>query len=362
MAADILLKESAVSTLAARIGDKSKDFDNMIIALDKLVDSLDGQWTGTSYDMFVDKYRALRPKLNKIKSAFGIYERAIKTAMQKTVETDHEYATTVGRIYGDIAIKATTYAPALPSVYTLSTLATSTIHELPNPFEKVAEVTRDYGQRLKWRIVNEYDWHSVPVRRDLIESIVDSTDSPDELKSKLDALFYSARDEIMRRWRNKERVDTSAFERKYTYKNKAGKNVGFYVQSNGCTWYAVSRYRQVNGIENDLVFARAGGDAKAFDDNIDKDLFEVVDIPEEGFDYSLLRSNSLAVSDVKDHKASGNHVVYIEAIIDGYVYYTDGAWKKPESSYGYMKRKKVEDFCKIYEHIIYAKQQQDQYD
>lgn len=216
----------------------------------------------------------------------------------------------------------------------------------------------------KEAVADEYSKRGVFVPRERITEILDGDCTEAELRERLDKEYGEAEEIILARYNNGDRVDTSALDRKYVYKNSSGENVGYYVPGNGCTWYAAARYKQVNGPEHDLVFVSGGGNADHFDDNIDRTLFDVIDTRSDlnapdGYNFDAIKCNAIAVSDVKiggdGDFTSANHVAYIEAVIDGYVYYTEGAYPNPESTFGYMKRKPLDEFCKSFEHVISAK-------
>jgi len=135
------------------------------------------------------------------------------------------------------------------------------------------------------------------------------------------------------------------------YTNSEGKSIGYYQQSNGCTWYAAARFRQVNGY--DLQFSKAGGNASNWPNSIDRNTFDV----NSTSDASCIKINTIAVSNEYDKgaRASSNHVAYVEAVKDGYVYYTDGSYGSSPSTWGYVQKVSVEEFQRQYEYIISAK-------
>ena len=157
-----------------------------------------------------------------------------------------------------------------------------------------------------------------------------------------------------------------------TDKKGARKKSCTFNYTGGCTWYAANRYEQVNG-EGSLYFRSTAGDAKNWDDAIDRDYFDVIDIDEE----TEIVPNTLAISDKGTDGTSNNHVCYVEAVDDEYVYYTEGAARKGEKDsngnfhftesaeaydaradkdFGRVKRMKKDKFRKTYEHFIVAKE------
>lgn len=151
-----------------------------------------------------------------------------------------------------------------------------------------------------------------------------------------------------------ERVNANALPQRINYRDASGKAIGYYISSNGCTWYAIARYNYVNKVENPLKFSSAGGNANNWVNSIDRSYFNV----RHTSDQSAIKSNTIGVSTVSSTKYdSGNHVVYVECVNNGYVYYTEGSWPKPVSTFGYVKKKSVNDFAAEYEYIISAKLQ-----
>ena len=187
----------------------------------------------------------------------------------------------------------------------------------------------------------------------------------DEEVTRLDDLYKSNyggaynKETLIKMEQNHIRVDTyNDMDRYLRYRNADGTLIGYYIPEWGCTWYAAARYRAVNGVDNDLRFSERGGNADNWVNSIDKRLFEVSSTN----DSSVVKPNTIAVSTQADpdlnrlgNHASENHVCYVEGVHDGYVYYSEGSWGKSESTYGYIQKMTVEDFCKDYEYIISAK-------
>jgi len=154
-----------------------------------------------------------------------------------------------------------------------------------------------------------------------------------------------------------QKIDATRYANKFTY------NKGYFIASNGCTWYAISRYTEVNGDNNVLRFATKAGNANNWINSINKDYFKVYSSSTE-----TIKGNALAISTAKDSglglgkdaggswvAASENHVAYIEGVKDGYVYFSQGAYGNAVKSFGYINRVPVGKFIKDYEYIIVAK-------
>lgn len=133
-----------------------------------------------------------------------------------------------------------------------------------------------------------------------------------------------------------------------------------------CTWYAAARYEAVNGSDNPLRFTQQyDRDAANWPRLIDKNYFNC-----DEANVDTIKTNTIAVSTKPDHPAnvnlmdnrihrpigaSENHVAYVEAVKDGYVYYSQGSSNWNMSDAGYIYKMKVEDFAKDYNFIISAK-------
>ena len=114
-----------------------------------------------------------------------------------------------------------------------------------------------------------------------------------------------------------------------------------FAYSGGCTWYAFLRFREINGYPP--VFTRIPGDAKYWHNAVDNDRFKSLPIKN-----AEIRMNTLATRTGGKH----GHVVYIEAVKDGYVYYSESNSSNPSTA-GQIKRERISDFKKSFEYIIY---------
>lgn len=158
------------------------------------------------------------------------------------------------------------------------------------------------------------------------------------------------------------RVDTTKYADAtyYDYYDDQGilrKNWGVYYNTDGCTWYAYNRYQEMNpGIGHLFSGNGGGGNAENWVNSIDRNKFNVFDTS----DTAVIKGNMIAVSNQHDSweqgiRASSNHVAYVEAVKDGYVYYTDGSYPNPEHTFGYVQKVPIEVFAKDYEFVITAK-------
>lgn len=174
----------------------------------------------------------------------------------------------------------------------------------------------------------------------LIQSIEAVNDKVKKIQDEINATL--ALNLIIEKYKKKERIDISKYPKTRYGVRSNGKRY-FFEYGDGCTWYAFSRWSEVNG--KDLVFASHPGNAKNWANSIDKNAMNCVSTSVEN---SIVR-NAIAV----DSKG-GNHVVYIEGVRDGKVYYSEGYYSNPSKS-GTICEKTIEDFKKKYEYIITSK-------
>ena len=71
---------SAMGNLAKEVTTMNKEFQDMIINLATLVDSLDGQWQGKAQVEFAAAYSKLKPKLDTISEVLQNYATEINNA------------------------------------------------------------------------------------------------------------------------------------------------------------------------------------------------------------------------------------------------------------------------------------------
>ena len=135
-----------------------------------------------------------------------------------------------------------------------------------------------------------------------------------------------------------ERIDISN-------KNLYPYSIDGFTKSGGCTWYAYNRWNEVNGEK--LVFVGRGGNAKRWADTINKNFFNVTPTSAEN---SIVR-NAVAV----DVNGTYGHVVYIEAVRNGMVYYSESSWSSEQANRsiaGQISAKPINEFKKTFEYII----------
>lgn len=202
------------------------------------------------------------------------------------------------------------------------------------------------------------------VRNSLISLTGGSCQALDDEVTRLKKLYSShyggayTKEELIEMEANHKRVDNyNELVRYYTYTARDGTN-GRLIPEWGCTWYAAARYRIVNGADKDLKFSTRCGNANEWWKTVDGEYFNSMSTN----DPSVVKANSIAVSNEDDldlnrigTHATDCHVCYVEGVYDGYVYYSEGSWGTSESTWGYIRKMTIEDFCKDYEYIVSAK-------
>lgn len=144
-----------------------------------------------------------------------------------------------------------------------------------------------------------------------------------------------------------QKVDIYSMDNRINYTDSYGNAKGYYVFDNGCTWYAAARYRQVN--EQDIDFSIGGGNANQWANNIDKNSFNINATSNQ----TTIVSNSIGI-DVNGGYGFG-HVVYVEAVSNGYVYYSEGSWGGDVSEWGKIKKVTISEFANTFEYTASAK-------
>ena len=148
---------------------------------------------------------------------------------------------------------------------------------------------------------------------------------------------------------NNQHIDFSTYDVN-TYYTTASGVLGVYEKWGGCTWYAMSRYNAQNPSSEGLQFSVAGGNACNWADTINKETFNVLSTS----DYNTIQSNSIGIVTSKPGYPYG-HVVYIEAVSDTHVYYSDGSWGQDEATWGQVKKCSIEEFASVYDYTAHAK-------
>lgn len=148
-----------------------------------------------------------------------------------------------------------------------------------------------------------------------------------------------------------EKIDATKWKDTVYYPIKGVTWPGEYKNTNGCTWYAMTRYNQVNGTDNGLQFKIGGGNAGEWSDKIDDEKHTVT--REIGKNLAGIKANSIAVETTTPQRVG--HVAYIEAVTDDYVYYTEGSAGYDKETFGYIVKVTKEEFAKRFDDVIIAK-------
>lgn len=153
--------------------------------------------------------------------------------------------------------------------------------------------------------------------------------------------------EVIDKYNRHEKINISGYPQ--TRYGVRSDGVGYYfTYSNGCTWYAFSRWSEVNG--KDLVFATHPGNASNWAESIDKTVMNC----NSTSDINSIVANAIAVDCAYGNGSGGNHVVYIEAVRDGQVYFSQSDYNNPSIA-GQIKVESITKFQEQYEYIITMK-------
>jgi len=158
--------------------------------------------------------------------------------------------------------------------------------------------------------------------------------------------------EVRERYRNSQRINTSGYpiSTYYSYYDINGiyrQNWGLYEKSGGCTWFAFNRWKEVNGTELEFHGA-GGGNATNWDERISREHFDVLDLTSNS-DPSVISRNTIA-----NIEGDPGHVVYVEGVIDGMVYYSEGNSRNP-SNPGIIQEVTIQEFLSKFDHLIVPK-------
>lgn len=201
----------------------------------------------------------------------------------------------------------------------------------------------------------------------------------EELAGNLDISIADGVKELEREKRVAENaaraIEMSGTDNRYDGKEYADWNGSGYSRSYTgvniphCTWYASSRYEVVNG--EPLIFKKGVGDANTWPKYIHEDYFNCDEANSD-----TIKTNTIAVSVSSEHSptanlwdsrigdkgdwigASANHVAYVEAVQDGYVYYSEGSSSWAMGNEGYVYKMTVKEFAEEYDFIISRKKQE----
>ena len=209
------------------------------------------------------------------------------------------------------------------------------------------EIEREY------RNCNIYSYWGIS--QNDVEKIIVSSSSDEEARR---LLQLQLKDKLDQAANNRTTIDISQYSTQtyYDYYGSDGNYYsgwGLYEITGGCTWFAFNRYREMN--DKDLLFHGAGGgNAQDWNDRIDENSFTKINPKELQVDGII---NAIAVDD-QGSPINGvyyGHVVYVEAILNGDVYITEGWYSGGGFHQSGVRKLTYEEFANTYETVIVAK-------
>ncbi len=346
-----------------------------------------GDLSGNLLDHTIDKLEAAKEKIGYNYSADAYLEVAISMAKYNSPTGRQSlfnatFAEETGQLYGRIENalrKLQEYRVILDSApdaivdidqkqkneitnwWERTTYHISSLFEDKNRTGGETTVTpqRESKKDIEKTINSEYETNSIysywGITQEDINEINSSSGSVEEARKKLLQLLKQKLDQAVNK---RQTIDVSNYHTKtyYDYYGPDGvyhSGWGLYVITGGCTWFAFNRYREING--NDLIFRGAGGgNAQDWNDRIDEGSFTKINTKEAPANDLI---NAIAVDD-QGSPINGvyyGHVVYVEAIIDGDVYITEGWYSGGSFHQSGVRKLTYEDFSNTYETIIVAK-------
>ena len=90
---DVSMTYSSALEIAKAIDNKRLDFNGMRGTLENLVDSLSGQWEGTTQREFLTAYNKLKPKLKLISETMERYSKEIRAVVAAEEDQDKTSST-----------------------------------------------------------------------------------------------------------------------------------------------------------------------------------------------------------------------------------------------------------------------------
>ena len=163
------------------------------------------------------------------------------------------------------------------------------------------------------------------------------TDSGTEVYASIEEYERIQREnDIINRYNNGEKVDIDSRDNMYCGKV-------FFEFSGGCTWYAAYRFKKVTNINLEIIDRCNAHD---WDNCINRDLFNV----NPTSDVENIVAPSVAVQEGGEY----GHVVFIEAVRDGKVYFSESSYGNTGIA-GRISCVSIEVFMNQFQSIITAK-------
>lgn len=206
-----------------------------------------------------------------------------------------------------------------------------------------------YGKDLYTKNQGTYDAWGISQAQALDLAITATSKS--EVKAKLYAKLQQCLDNAVGKTMDVSSYNTNTYYSYYDYSGIYRNTWGLYTRYDGCTWYAFNRYKQLSGSQ--LMFQGAGGgNAQDWNDRIMTSQFKKL-APSALTDGIM---NAVAVDD-QGSPINGvyyGHVVHIEAVFSGNVYFSEG-WYSGGRFHSRLVKTSISNFSNVYETVIVAK-------
>lgn len=86
--ADVTMTYSSLETAASSITSAKGDLESVIAALTSAVSALDGNWSGESYQAFVEAWDSSKPTMEKLAEAVGNFAPELTKAVSSEQERE----------------------------------------------------------------------------------------------------------------------------------------------------------------------------------------------------------------------------------------------------------------------------------
>lgn len=96
--ADITMTYASLETAASQINTAKSDLEQVISFLNSAVSALEGNWSGQSYNAFVNAWNESRPTMQKLAEAVGCFAPELNQAVARQQETEVAAASGIGKL------------------------------------------------------------------------------------------------------------------------------------------------------------------------------------------------------------------------------------------------------------------------
>ena len=86
--ADVLMSYGSLETAAGQVNQAKADLDQVITFLSNAVNALEGNWSGDSYNAFVNAWNESRPTMQKLSEAVGNFAPELNKAVENQKATE----------------------------------------------------------------------------------------------------------------------------------------------------------------------------------------------------------------------------------------------------------------------------------